>query len=149
MAGSQAILVNHEVPHSRWPSRKRKDSALHEVCELTFVSKTLYQNFSCFKLCSIYYMYVFICMQRACAWHNTCVKAENNIWELDFTFHHVGPRDQTRVIRLGAKHLSPLSHPDSHSLFTDSIQGNVFPATRLQAAHSFPWVIKRAGYKAD
>lgn len=54
-------------------------------------------------------MYVFICMQRACAWHNTCVKAENNIWELDFTFHHVGPKDQTRVIRLGCKYACPLS----------------------------------------
>ena len=25
-------------------------------------------------------------------------------------FHHVGPRDQTQVLRLGCKHLYPLSH---------------------------------------
>lgn len=34
-----------------------------------------------------------------------------NIWELAFSFHYVGPRHRTQVIRLGGKWLYPLNYP--------------------------------------
>lgn len=36
-------------------------------------------------------------------------KSEDNCKESVLSFHHVGLRDQTEVIRLGGKHLYPLS----------------------------------------
>lgn len=37
-------------------------------------------------------------------------QSEANFEGSDLPFHHVGPRDQTQVVRLGGKSLHPLSH---------------------------------------
>lgn len=42
----------------------------------------------------------------ACAWWSSVV----NFWESDFSFNHLGPRDQTQVVKSGAEDLYPLSH---------------------------------------
>lgn len=40
---------------------------------------------------------------------HTC--GSRRTWELGLSCHQVVPRDQTRVVRFGGKHLDPLSHP--------------------------------------
>ena len=37
-------------------------------------------------------------------------RIEDNLRELVFSVHYVGPRDQTHIIRLGGKHLYLVSH---------------------------------------
>lgn len=58
---------------------------------------------------------------------HTC-KSENNLWVLAFSSGHMGPRDQTQVIRLGGEGLYPLSHsrhthtpPTSLGLFFEDL----------------------------
>lgn len=48
-----------------------------------------------------------------CTGH-TC-RSEDDLWLLVLSFHHVGPTDQTQVVRLGG--LYPLSHLDSPAGF--------------------------------
>lgn len=36
-----------------------------------------------------------------------CQDTENNLWKSVFSFHYVGPRDKTQVIRLGSDHHFP------------------------------------------
>lgn len=37
-------------------------------------------------------------------------RTEDNLYGLVLSYHHGVPRDQTRIIRIGSKHLYPLSH---------------------------------------
>lgn len=42
--------------------------------------------------------------------HGTRVEVRGPLWELVLSFHHLGSRARTQVIRLGCKRLSLLSH---------------------------------------
>lgn len=55
-----------------------------------------------------YYHCAFRCMW-VCMPPHTC--GSRRTWELGLSCHQVVPRDQTRVVRFGGKHLDPLSHP--------------------------------------
>lgn len=35
------------------------------------------------------------------------LRSEDNLWELILPFHHVDPRDQTQLVRLGYRQLCP------------------------------------------
>lgn len=59
-----------------------------------------------------HYIFTYLC---ACAW--ICMLAmvtlqgtENNMQKSHFSFYHVGPRYQTRIVSLGGKQLSSLRH---------------------------------------
>lgn len=60
---------------------------------------------------TLYSIYLFACV------HACVQRSEDSLWESVLSFHHVGPRDQTEVIRFGSSRLYPLSFPAHHSSF--------------------------------
>lgn len=72
-----------------------------------------------FPIYYIYLLYLLICSAwgaHACVympWSMYVWKSEESLWELVLSFHHVGPRDGTHVIRLNNKFLYLLSHLSS------------------------------------
>jgi hypothetical protein len=61
--------------------------------------------------CTVLLALQFILLYCACVWGTgyTCVEPKNCLWESALSFSHVGPRDQTWVVRLGGKCLCLLS----------------------------------------
>lgn len=59
-----------------------------------------------------------------------CVR-KDNLQELGLTSHHVDPGDQTRVLRLGSKHLNPLSHLTGQWVHSHSVKLNPLGPTLL------------------
>lgn len=60
-------------------------------------------EFNCF-----YYMLLLVCACVLCATSHVW-KAEDNLQELFFSLHHVGPRGSTQVTRLGSMCLYPVN----------------------------------------
>lgn len=82
------------------------------------------------------------------------VWSRDNLHTLNLSYYHVGPTDQTQVIRLGSKHLLPESHlasPSRESLYPELIVGGVaLKETRSLSldypgsASQFPYVLTRS-----
>lgn len=56
------------------------------------------------------YLFIFLCVWGVHACYRVCRLSENKWREIALHFYHVGPRDQTWVIRLGSEHHYPLSN---------------------------------------
>lgn len=54
-------------------------------------------------------VFFFCCIYLFCVWGGETY-VYHILWEMVLSFHQVGSRDRTRIIKLGGKHLHPLSH---------------------------------------
>jgi hypothetical protein len=58
--------------------------------------------------------FVLLCFYFVCASITVRIwQSENNFVKLVLSFHHIGPGDQSQIIRLGGKHFYPLSYLSS------------------------------------
>lgn len=74
------------------------------------------------------YTYIHIYLKLQCVYVRTCVqlcmlgwRSEENLWQLFFSFHHVGPGHRIQVIRLESKSLYPLRHLSGHQIYFQMI----------------------------
>lgn len=45
-----------------------------------------------------------------CVWHRIHMESRDSFWEWVLYLQHMGPKDQTKVVQPGSRHLCPLSH---------------------------------------